>query len=381
MIQESMTAKERIEAAIQLKKVDRLPITVGVSSPFIGKYKGLTPAESYRNLDVLIKGDQELWDDLGGWDIRYGSVGLHDKDDAYPFGPTYWAIPRVMPGDGLPDIADVQNLELELMDPSEYDRLIEMGWNDFWHDMITRIYKGFQPNSSKSASFAERRKSIRKYWDDKGIDSVYPSGVMDPVTMLATWRSTSRFMLDIMDRYDKVRTCVHDIIIPEFLDIYRENVKNCGCDIVMVCAATYQMPFVSPQVFEDLQGAWIKGCVDILFELGKTPLFHLDSNWTEAFEWFRQFPKGRCIMHLGGESDIFKAKEILRGRMCLMGDASCTKMQVWTPDRITAYYQKLADVIGEDNGYFMAEGCYLSAYAEPENVRAMVNVAKNYMPR
>jgi hypothetical protein len=42
-------------------------------------------------------------------------------------------------------------------------------------------------------------------------------------------------------------------------------------------------------------------------------------------------------MHLGGESDIFKAKQILKGHMCLMGDLSCTRMQIWEPEQVTEY--------------------------------------------
>ena len=229
--------------------------------------------------------------------------------------------------------------------------------------------------------FGQYMTDVQNQWEARGIPSVYSGGAMDPVNMLAIWRSTSQFLLDIRYRYDKVRKVVHDILMPDFLKQYKEACAASGCKICMVPSATYIMPVVNRDVFEDLNGDWVTGCTDILLEMDKVPMYHLDSNWDETLSWYKKFPKGKCIIHLGGESNIFKAKEILAGHMCLMGDALFTKMQVASPDEITAYYKKRVDVIGADNGYIISNGCFLSAHSKIENVKAMVAVAKNYKPR
>jgi hypothetical protein len=381
MIRETMTGIERMEAAVRFEKTDRTPLVVGVQSAFVGKYAGLTPAESYRSFDKLVQADKDIWNEFGGWDIRYGDIGLHDKDDQYPFGPMYWGIPRVMPGEELPDYADVQNREVEIMHEDDYDKLLSMGWYDFWYMLASRVHPGITKDILGVTFLQPKRQQAKKYWDSLGIPSVYPSGVMDPVNMLATWRSSVNFLMDIHTNYKKVRAAVHDVLLPVFLDKYRENVRKCGDRFVLVCAALYQMPFVSPEVFQDLEGDWIDGCVNILLEEGRIPIYHLDSNWDEAISYFLKFPEHSGIIHLGGETNIFKAKEVLKGHTCLMGDASPVMMQVCSPEEITAYYKKLVDVVGADNGYIINEGCYLSAHSRFENVRAMVDVAKNYMTR
>jgi hypothetical protein len=63
----------------------------------------------------------------------------------------------------------------------------------------------------------------------------------------------------------------------------------------------------------------------------------LDSDWSEALHYFKQLPKGKCLLHFGGETDIFKAKEILGGHCCIMGGISPATISVATPEEVDAY--------------------------------------------
>lgn len=385
MIKETMNPLDRIKAAVHFEKTDRTPLVVAFTSPLLGKYKGLTPAESYKDLKTVLEAEEELWNEMGGWDLRYGPVGLHDVGQTYPFGPHFWSIPRVMPGEGISEYADVQNREVQLMGADGYDELLRIGWYEFWCRQVNSAYnRNFTPEQAKNSDFMKVKVERAKQWSKAhdGIQVLYSASVMDPVNLLATWRTASEFLIDLRYNSDKVKACVHDEIMPIFLKAYEEEVRLCESDIVMVPAAAYQQPLISREDYEILQGDWVRGCTDILLKLGKVPVYHLDSNWDEAIDWFKQnIPYQSAIMHLGGETDIFKAKEILGDHMCLMGDASCVAMQVCQPDEITAYYKNLVDVIGADNGYIMCEGCFLSAHTNLDNVRAMVDVAKNYLPR
>jgi len=384
MIKETMDPVDRIKAAVRFEETDRTPLVLAFCSPLLGKLKGLTPAESYRNLPLVVEAEEELWKEFGGWDLRYGPIGLHDIGQTYPFGAHFWSIPRAMPGVDLPDYADVQNREIQLMGPDGYDRLKEMGWYAFWCEQVNTTYhRNLTVEQAKSTDFMKVKVERAKKWSaTHGTQVLYSASVMDPVNLLSTWRTASDFLLDLRYQPKKVHECVHDVIMPIFLKAYEAEVRACECDVVMVPAATFQQPFINADNFEVLQGDWIRGCNDIILGEGKIPVYHLDSNWDESIYWFKEnVPYQKGIMHLGGETDIFKAKEILGDHMCLMGDASCVAMQVCRPDEIRDYYKKLVDVIGADNGYIMCEGCFLSAHTNLDNVRAIVEVAKNYKPR
>jgi len=96
--------------------------------------------------------------------------------------------------------------------------------------------------------------------------------------------------------------------------------------------------------------------------------------------YLKDLPKGKCICELDSTSDIFKAKEILKGHMCIMGDVPATKLALGTPEDVTAYCEKLIDVVGKDGGFILSTGCECPVDAKFENVKAMVDSVKNHLP-
>jgi len=254
----------------------------------------------------------------------------------------------------------------------------------FWVELVNRTYHTDHSDMiGPNDAFLHRKMEKVAYWQQKHplVETLYSSTVFDPITMLATWRSAPRFMLDLCNQYDNVKKAIQDVIMPEFFELYKKEAELCNCRFMMVTGGVYQMPFVSEPVFEDLQGDWITACTDLLLNMGKIPVFHLDGNWTDTLHWFKKFPKGKCVLHLDGGTDIRKAKELLAGQMCIMGDLSPVKLQTYTEEETREYCEWLIREIGADNGFIMSEGCFLSAHSQVENVRTMIDVAKNYKPR
>jgi uroporphyrinogen-III decarboxylase len=104
---------------------------------------------------------------------------------------------------------------------------------------------------------------------------------------------------------------------------------------------------------------------------GLVALLHLDSNWTRELKRFRELPKGRCIVALDGETDIFKAKSVLGDHLCIMGDVPASMLYLETPETVRTYCRKLIREIGPD-GFILQSGCDIPANARLENVQAMV---------
>jgi len=109
-------------------------------------------------------------------------------------------------------------------------------------------------------------------------------------------------------------------------------------------------------------------------DTGLIALLHLDSNWTRELARFKELPKGRCILALDGETNIFKAKEILSDHMCIMGDVSAAMLYLDTPDNVYAYCTKLIRELGS-KGFILQSGCDIPANAKLEKVKAMVAAA------
>jgi uroporphyrinogen-III decarboxylase len=111
--------------------------------------------------------------------------------------------------------------------------------------------------------------------------------------------------------------------------------------------------------------------------MGYINLFHMDTDWTPFFEYFRELPKGHYILHLEN-SDIFKAKEVLGDRFCLMGNLNSTLQKIGTPQQIEDYCKKLIEVCGEGGGFILGSGCEIASDAPFANIQALVNAGKKY---
>ena len=95
-----------------------------------------------------------------------------------------------------------------------------------------------------------------------------------------------------------------------------------------------------------------------------------------------RFLKGtsRFGAELDSLTDIFEAKRVLKGHMCIAGDVPASLTSLGTPEEVEAYCRKLIDVVGEDGGFILSTGCTCPADCKFENLAAMVNTAKNYYP-
>jgi uroporphyrinogen-III decarboxylase len=95
-------------------------------------------------------------------------------------------------------------------------------------------------------------------------------------------------------------------------------------------------------------------------------------------EFFKDLPKGTCVLELDSVTDIFKAKQVLAGHMCLMGDVPAALLKLGTAAEVTAYVRRLCEEVGDGGGYILSTGCECPVDARPENVRAMIEAGKTY---
>ena len=76
--------------------------------------------------------------------------------------------------------------------------------------------------------------------------------------------------------------------------------------------------------------------------------------------------------------DIFKAKEILGDRMCIMGDVPSHLLAFGAKDRVMAYCKRLVQEVGKGGGFILSSGCSTPVNAKTENIRALVEAAEEW---
>ncbi len=83
---------------------------------------------------------------------------------------------------------------------------------------------------------------------------------------------------------------------------------------------------------------------------------------------------GTLTVALDGDTNIFKAKEVLGGHMCLMGDVPAALLAFGNQEAVYRYSRKLIHEIGPE-GFILQSGCDIPSNAKLENVQAMVRAA------
>jgi uroporphyrinogen-III decarboxylase len=134
---------------------------------------------------------------------------------------------------------------------------------------------------------------------------------------------------------------------------------------------------MSQKQFEEFVWPYWKRSIEATLELGYDIVWmFFEGRRDKQLEYFTNFPKGSLLV-LFDRTDIFRAKEILGDRVCLMGNVPLPLLQLGSPQDVEEYCKKLIKVCGKGGGFILANGGGIYD-AKPENMRAMVDSVKKY---
>lgn len=374
MIKETMTRRERVNAAVALEKPDRVPVMpMTISFPI--RHQGMTQAEAWRDLDKAFQATVDTFNDLGGFDI------LPKTNVYWPMlGGRFANAPvrNLIPGRQLPEDALLQIDERELFSREDYDRIASVGWNNFWNEHYEKIgNKSLERISAVQNALLERYCREKQLCEEQGIPVLLGAGVDSVLMAFSLCRTLTEFTMDLFEVPDKVQAAMDascDDLIQNALDTIAIT-KGEYAFIVLErgSGAIYRL-----ELFERFEWPYLQRYVDAFISEGLTPWLHLDTDWGLNLPYFKKLPKGMCVADLDGTTDIFRAKEILDGHMCISGDVPADILSLGKPERIRKYCELLIDEVGRGGGFFLTTGCECPVDAKFENVKMMVDTAKTY---
>jgi len=134
--------------------------------------------------------------------------------------------------------------------------------------------------------------------------------------------------------------------------------------------------FMSKKQFDTFYWPTFKRLVVGLIEKGATPCIFFEGNFNSRMEYLLQFPRGKMLARLD-TSDIFRAKEILRGHTCIEGNVPSSLLQVGSVQDVKEHCKKLIDVVGKDGGYILAPRSSTDE-VKTENLKAMIDITREY---
>jgi methylmalonyl-CoA mutase cobalamin-binding domain/chain len=373
---ETMTAVERFEATVALEAVDRHPVFPIIVTAAARLY-GITQGEAWRDHDKAREAMLWCYREFG---YDYGSKPNY----YYPMLPGRMAgapVRNLIPGKQLAE-DDLYQIDERVLFPREdYDKIAALGWNAYWEDHYARISSKSLEKLTMMQTFSnELYMQDQEICRQQGMPILLGAAVDSVLMAFSLCRTLTEFTKDLYQCPDKVEAAMRascDDIINNAIQICKSN----GGKIAFVVLERGSGFYYRLPVFERFEWPFLQRYVDALLAEGLTPWLHFDTDWSMNLPYLKQLPKGKCVCDLDGTTDIFKAKEVLRGHMAISGDVQAALLTVGTPADVEAYCKKLIDEVGDGGGFMLTTGCECPVDVKPENLRAMVETGLNYRGR
>lgn len=352
LVKERLT---RIHNAVAFREIDRVPVVLEYGA-FAARVTG-TPLPEYlldlgRSVAVMMAAYDRVAEVAAADAINYGCFS--------PYALCrLWLSKVKVPGVDLSDDASYQVIERASMTPGDYDTILKIGWPRFHDRFVRETLLGEVPPEVLPEN--QDRVDVAGSWAEIGVPVLSGGDIAPPFEFLCGGRSLPHFFSDLIDIPEKVEQ-VMATMMPHLVPAVWIGGWRTAPDLL------------SPGMWERFVWRYLRRLILEVLEEGLIPILHLDSRWDRELHRFRTLPAGKIVMALDGETDIFRAREILGGHVCLMGDVPAAMLAFETPESVYDYSLRLVKEIGP-HGFILQSGCDIPENARLENVQAMVLAA------
>lgn len=203
---------------------------------------------------------------------------------------------------------------------------------------------------------------------------MFSAACYPPFDLFSLLRSLSPFCYDLTDCADKVLSA-SDAALPTIIKMASIPLRLTHGKRICVYPMRSSSTFISEQMFLKYSFPYLKRIVEAFAERGTISVIHCDGNWNPFLRHFRGLPRGSCIIELDGDTDIFRAKQVLGDWLCLKGNVPASMLAFGRVEEVSEYCEKLISEVGKEGGFILSSGCEVPLNAKLENVRAMMEAA------
>lgn len=316
------------------------------------------------------------------------------------------------PGHGVSDYSSHQSIEMEPMKQEEYDEFLADPSDFIMHKFLPRVcdagealtkwpaFRSLTHGNSLgmlAARFADpeqiefhekmvkagraqvaMQKEMSTFdteMEALGHTNLSPGGAGAPFDIVSdSLRGMRGAMMDMYRVPDKlIKVC--EMYVQQSLERAANFAKVSRNKRVFMALHRGSDGFMSLDQFKTFYWPTYKKVVLGLIEMGLTPVPFYEGIWNQRLEFLLEFPKGKTIAHFA-QSDMKKAKEVLGGHTCIMGDVPSSILQVGTVSEVEGYCKKLIDDCGKDGGLIVTH--MPIDEADPKLVKAMIDFTREY---
>ncbi len=395
----------RVQDAVRLNVPDRVPF-LGAFAAVSFKYTGITAAEAYFDTEkwcsAVKKTVLDFEPDMYRATITAG-VALE----------TLGARQYKLPGRGVPVDSTHQFVEGEYMKADEYDSLLDNPEDYVFRTYIPRVYVALEAfkqlpplmsllsGISSTAEFAVpevaaafdsffkagrevgRTAAVAEAFEKEmarmGFPAVGRGSTSAPFDRVSDFlRGMRGSMLDMYRQPDKLLRLLQaeERMLLQQIETVVSSVRKGGNPRLFMPLHRGADGFMSSKQFETFYWPGLKKVILALVDGGLTPFVFFEGGYNQRLEYLRELPKGKVVAWFD-KTDMFKAKEVLGDRVCLMGNVPSSLLSVGTPQEVKDYSKKLIDIVGDGGGFIMSGGTAI-ANVKPELVKLWIDYTREY---
>jgi hypothetical protein len=375
-----MNAHERLEASIKLQPLPASEVPVApLIITYAARLAGMKQAEIFSSVKAWRQAVDRAIDRIGAPDMGFA---IFPRDVPYSEG-----LRHKLPGRELGDDDLFQLIEEEVMQREDYERLLKDGYNrwnlDYYVRLDPSLPKGGRGRALVTLKFIRMGLRIRgnaARLEKRGVPPAFYGAAYPPFDFFSLARSINKFSLDLYDCPELVQKACEASLQP-ILASTMQPLMATGGKRVNIYPMRSSATFINPKMFEKFALDHLKRMTGFFVKKGITPILHCDANWTPLLPYFREMPRASCILELDEDTDIFKAKQILGDWMCLKGNVPAQLLAFGEVGEVEACCEKLIREVGKGGGFILGSGCEVPLNARPENVQAMIRVARGWGAR
>jgi len=228
----------------------------------------------------------------------------------------------------------------------------------------------------ETVKWREAVDGINRAAREAGVPSV--RGVMSgaPFDRIGDFlRGTKGIMLDMYQRPEKLLQAM-ERLTPILVEQGVRAARASECPIVFLPLHKGSEGFMSAKQFETFYWPTLKKVMLAFIEEGLVPMAFAEGNYEPRLEIIKEMPRGKVIW-LFEVMDMAKAKEVLGSYACLAGNLPVSILYTGTPQEVKEGCRRLIRACGRGGGYILAGSASMDK-GKPENLRAMIEAAKEY---
>ncbi|MFV1967309.1 MAG: uroporphyrinogen decarboxylase family protein [Pirellulaceae bacterium] len=381
----------RYTTAMRNEMPDRVPIRPFVAE-FTGVYAGYDCQQLAHDYQMAFDAACKCASDFD-WDAVVANMVYVWTGLAQAMGLKYYIIP------GMSISADTGFQYLEpprdnaFMQPDEYDALIEDPTGFLYNVWLPRVSTQLAPigepctyrhnlalvktGMAMMQYFTAFGPQVHRLQTECGTVSAIAGILKAPLDIIADkLRGYLGLVDDLFERRDKV-VAACEALAPHLAHVAKVTADPTGSVPVGYWMHRGGVPFVSPEIFENIYWATLKPIVQELWAEGHQTLFYAEGNWDYHLESFAELPERSIVYHID-QGDIFKARDVLGDKFCLSGGVTNTLLSLGKPEEVRARCKEIIDGIAKEGGYIMDASAIVQNDATVENLRAMTEATLEY---